>query len=508
MAHRPSNLATPTATDPTSTLKYDPPNMDDLTQEQQDLIRSKVVRSSPLDASFLAKEKLNSILMVLPEPLRNNAWEMHLRENMFHFADEYQLHSLVFRNPKDASLLCKISVDFDCPLDAMDTMLADDLAQCTGLEALEIGADEALLVCEASRRDKGYQEVRMRPQDIGFALNLLVLRLRGIRKLRQLHIPKVTFTPRTHGGHDNSYRRRTTGPIPGGVLETVVARDMMRSNIVTSHQLKPRKGHAAGKAKVKTSQSGPAGKRGQTDADVRNFLDSSTKADSSPLQPSHFRFLDLPAELRNRVYQLLLGCHGAVSPSDRVPLSADLKDSKSPIGEAPHSALALLETNKQIYEEAVGIYYATASFVFYYPLQSMIFLEILSDKRKSYLSSITLWYKNQRQGRFDVVDMAILQLLKLRNLKKLEIILDERTAHLFGTSRTFRMPGEQWLRELSKNGVAVAFRCQEADTILWHNDPSEYVPGVFMDKYRQRDVNKAREMQKGCQLAEDRITEN
>lgn len=140
-----------------------------------------------------------------------------------------------------------------------------------------------------------------------------------------------------------------------------------------------------------------------------------------------FRFLDLPGELRTRIYNLLLCWAGVVYPINRLPtsvltkahnVSAEAKDDLP----RPGSALSLLAVNRAIHDEAVGIFYWNNDFVFSWPLELQSFVMSLGPQRLSFVRNITLFHKDHKEGTMHSMDLTLSMLRLLPNLRKLHIL--------------------------------------------------------------------------------------
>ncbi|KAF2793885.1 hypothetical protein K505DRAFT_305038 [Melanomma pulvis-pyrius CBS 109.77] len=385
--------------------------------------------------------------------------KVYFSENTFYFARGIDFERWTLYNKESAKLLRKIGVDFiwDSRLD----WIRLGFKRCTGLREVNMGIDEVQLVKTFLRTRDGFQPVDMRPQDITPQLNLLALRANHMDKLRRLRVPKITFTPYIHGSQGStsnqiSIASRTTGPIPGGVLETVVAKEIMQAPEV-------------GTPVKKTTTIPKLERKSGSEAGI-----------SPPIQP--FRILDLPAEMRNRIYRYILVLQGPINPSKRIPTThyrAGTNLSSSVLyrrGPAPCSSLALLQTNKQTYSEAVGIYYGHNSFVFYFPNQLMMFLISISEERKKYIERVTLWYKHQSQGDIDNIDVYLVALMNLKNLKQLELVIDDVIVGRMTGSHgpDVRLPGESLMKEIARSGIELVVRNQAVDVFFWRldRDPS------------------------------------
>ncbi|KAF2678320.1 hypothetical protein K458DRAFT_409060 [Lentithecium fluviatile CBS 122367] len=500
---------------------------DSLPRKQQDLIRDKVIMANPVQVTnsylfdtWFLPPKLASI----PRPIQDIARKVFYEQNTFHFAEGYALSGLIV-NQDIAKSLRKIGVDGHCDLGR----IAKGLTLCTNLQEVEIGVDEALLVQFESLPKNGHQVQRLRPQDISFELNRLVLRASGVQALRRLRFPKVRFTPLIHSATVSLDKRRNTGPVPGGVLETIVAKEMMgpgKSTIITLLPTEPKKRKAEEPVVYIGHKNGVVKRRGlaaQRKVLQRSMMragmhDHGYEVAGTPRAPEpapetkavqrFSRFLDLPPELRNRIYSFVLCGKGPINPSTRPPTSSytDCRVPKIPT-ETPHSALALLQTNKQVFQEAVGIYYGSNAFVFYYPIQSMMFLESISGTRKSYIKNITLWYKQAyQQGGMHFFDFALLQLSNLLSLEHLEILLDETIARNIQRGSA-KLPGEERLRQMTKAGVTLTCRCPEGDVIIWHNYDEAGNRIESGNPYRRLSISEARLMIEGAKVVERRVTQ-
>ena len=489
---------------------------EDLPKYQQDLVRGKLIQTGPIgiDCNEYGVRYLRPKLDAIPSAIRDVARKAFYEQNTFHVSNTRGWYNTQVENDV-AKLIRKIGFFGD--LD----WIARNLPKFKQLEELEIGVDEAHLVESEARPADGYQPQVLRLQDIPYGLNLIVLRNRAVQKLRQLRVPKVRFTHMFHVGSSSSDldKKRTTGPIPGGVLETIVAREMMGSTKSTADPpLLPAKRKACDTIFV-ARKNGVVTERNQ--AYMRRMM-KWTKIQAAEVSPppepapessienpvpvlSTFRFLDLPPELRNKVYSYILSHPGPINPSTRTPISSYV-DGNSPtdLDQVIHPSLALLQANKQIFDEAVGMFYFTNKFVFFYPLQCMMFLETIGLKRRSFITDITLWYKSAyKQGNMSFFDLAVLQLRNLAGLEKLRIILDEPTA--LAIDRGAEIPGDRHIKGMSEAGVKVTFRCPEGDAILWYNFDDEGKRITTGSPYRRAEIDVARRMVEGAKVAESQV---
>jgi hypothetical protein len=96
----------------------------------------------------------------------------------------------------------------------------------------------------------------------------------------------------------------------------------------------------------------------------------------------------------------------------------------------PHSALAILETNRQIHNEAVGLFYGKNDLVFSYPAHFQDFAQSLERDRLRTVSSLTLFHKNHREGGLSTMATTLKLLRHMRGLKKFHLLIKH---HLLGT---------------------------------------------------------------------------
>ena len=377
---------------------------------------------------------------------------IYYRENSFRFCDTCELMRFVeIMEKRSAQLVRKITFAYDVKhssYPSWDGGYFTEASQAfrrlhnfTGLEDLDIIVDEARLVKYQCSQSKDLR--RFEPeQEIPRQLNLKVLTVCGMDSLRELHgIRKVTFIDGAKAGN-----RTWGGPIPGGILDSVVAPEMMS-------ELKSLADQTRGKA--------------QNDA---------------------FPFLRLAPELRNRIYKGLLIIPGGITPINSYPTSAAssvygsgrLKEDKRKI---PQSALNLLLTNRQIHDEAFGIFYHLNHFIFFWPLHFQSFVSTLSTPRKNCIREITIWYKNHSEGNFNSMDFTFTMLAMIPSLKSLHVVFEDFKVT---KSRTRPVSVEE-LHELPGISTLKKFRGLEELTIrcLWAERGSEYLSTGEI-KFRQK----------------------
>ena len=159
---------------------------------------------------------------------------------------------------------------------------------------------------------------------------------------------------------------------------------------------------------------------------------------STSLEDDTFTFLQLPAEIRNRIYDLLLRVPGQLHPSTDRP-SSMAKNVKNRRSTPPplESALSLLAVNKQINDEAVGIFYHRNAFEFYFPTQLHAFILSLGPQRLSFLRDITVYYHNNKSGGIDLIDLTFPMLKQLSGLRRLHVILRDGLERKITNNRWF-----------------------------------------------------------------------
>jgi hypothetical protein len=171
---------------------------------------------------------------------------------------------------------------------------------------------------------------------------------------------------------------------------------------------------------------------------------------TTAVQP--FRFLDLPAELRNYIYQL-----------NRQRNSA----SATRLGPEPPSVLTLVLTNKPIHQEATPYFYSKNQFVFYYPDQAIEYLDALTPSRKDHITAVTLWYPKSTYHEALLLESALRKIKHLKALQKLDIMLDEEPPRHLGEGLASHRPGERKLKKFVRDGVDVTIKSIAVENYRW-----------------------------------------
>ena len=201
-----------------------------------------------------------------------------------------------------------------------------------------------------------------------------------------------------------------------------------------------------------------------------------------------FPFLKLPPEVRNVVYALLLVFPGVTYPKVDKPTStvcqfshlSNVNKDKLPV---PHSALSILQTNRQIHNEAVGMFYRQNDLVFSYPAHLQDFVQSLECDRLASVSSVTLFHKNHNEGGISTMATTLKLVRRLRGLKKFHLLMEQQLVASPSWSSQTR---ERCVSRIQ--GLAVLFTLRGIPDIKVRDlDLEDRMHKV--GHYKQRDVN-------------------
>ncbi|KAK3656705.1 hypothetical protein LTR22_009684 [Elasticomyces elasticus] len=306
-------------------------------------------------------------LLAVSLSIEKEAAPYYYRDNVF-ITHRYAIDVTTFVQDSHMKMIQSVIVQWP---DTNATGSFANLKRLKGLKELRIRVDELALVKKQLCRGKA---VRFVTDDPSPQQQLAILQTPGLAGLMTLNkIKDVAFVKMIDGNG-----REYGGPIPGGVLETQIAPKLMGRKL----KLPPK----------------PRGKKG-------------------------FRFLSLSAELRNHIYELHLRIPGTVQPSTAEPTSASKGASAYNKGNVPEPALCLLAVNRQIHDEAAGIFYHCNAFVFHYTLHLHGFMLSLGTERLSAVRDVSVHYHELVSGGMSLTDMTFNQLHRLTGLRRLEIIL-------------------------------------------------------------------------------------
>lgn len=97
----------------------------------------------------------------------------------------------------------------------------------------------------------------------------------------------------------------------------------------------------------------------------------------------------------------------------------------------PHSALAILQTTRQIHNEAASIFYSQNDLVFSYPAHLQAFTLNLETPRLESVTSVTLFFKDHNEGGLHTMDVTLGLLRRMRGLKKFHLLVEQHMARLY-----------------------------------------------------------------------------
>ena len=208
------------------------------------------------------------------------------------------------------------------------------------------------------------------------------------------------------------------------------------------------------------------------------------------LNKGTFAFLQLPAELRNTIYEMVMhyppsGIYPAVNAGSEAstfrPISKDsryhgepvpldslsyLKDSAAHFYyiQSAQKALSLLLVNKQIYEEALPFFYRLNIFTFTSVTTMAGFLKKLPSSRQRYIRDLAFSY-GPGEGKF--AESAFQALASMENLSKLHVdIVESKWLHRQPDKKILRLPGLGTLRKIRVEEVVFSKHCPKVAALL------------------------------------------
>jgi len=121
----------------------------------------------------------------------------------------------------------------------------------------------------------------------------------------------------------------------------------------------------------------------------------------------------------------------------------------------PNSALAILGTNHEIYNEASSIFYRN-DFVFSYPTHLQAFTLSLEPERLQAISSLTLFHKDHNEGGMHTMDITMKLLRRMSGLKKFHLLVEKHLAKRL--QRTWRLLAETTPSEIHVVSILFSLR--------------------------------------------------
>lgn len=163
--------------------------------------------------------------------------------------------------------------------------------------------------------------------------------------------------------------------------------------------------------------------------------------DASPKSQS-FRFLDLPRELRDEIYRLLV--------PNRVELCPTIAEDKS---QPPTFTFGLLTVSRQVYEEAIAIFYKENNFNLS-GSRLAYFLAIVGERSCCHLRHLTLLLMMIPSRHSSGINLWAHTLTKLRHLTQLRLDIGypgnmRKYARLYGPKVLFREI-HPWVDEVAR----------------------------------------------------------
>ncbi|KAK5152789.1 hypothetical protein LTR04_006318 [Oleoguttula sp. CCFEE 6159] len=317
--------------------------------------------------------------------IAKEAAHIYYSENDFHMNASADVISFMRgTDVKHSPLIKRLTFNYG---DKQATKAFGVLQRLKGLDELRIGVDERKMVVEVWA--ESLHLMWSRGEEITPQINLKVLLFTGMDALRELkHIRLVEFIRDTR-----SAAGVLSGPIPGGVLETMVAPCMMAT---------------------------------------RELLLFQARISAGP----PFPFQKLPPELRNHIYAMVLHFDGGVVPSKRTPTSCFLsggrrKGQERKPGPRPPSVLSLFATNKAIYQESAHLFYSKNHLIFRDLKDLVDFLHETSEFRRNYIEELTVWCRHPANAVPRTTLTTLGPLTGLMGLRKLHVIFESSYTNRF-----------------------------------------------------------------------------
>ncbi|KAK5739214.1 hypothetical protein LTR17_005515 [Elasticomyces elasticus] len=310
-------------------------------------------------------------LLAVSGEIEEEAAPYYYSENEFCIDTHYS--SLLYHtSPQHLKMVRKVTVIWG---NTAATYTFQSVKRLKGLKELQIRVDELAMLKKELGKGQGRKGKRAVPDSPSPQQQLAILQVPGMAAL--LALPKMQHVKfikklREHNGTEYG------GPIAEGVLETQIASRLM------GRKLKA-----------------PPKRRGR----------------------KSFPFLSLSAELRNEIYELHLSLAGTVQPSTKEPTSASRKAAVLVNGKVPDSVLSLLAVNRQIHDEALGIFYNRNPLSFEDTLHLHAFMVCLGNQRLESVRDITVHYADLSSGGRSLSELVFGQLKRMKNLRRLQIIM-------------------------------------------------------------------------------------
>lgn len=144
---------------------------------------------------------------------------------------------------------------------------------------------------------------------------------------------------------------------------------------------------------------------------------------------STFPFLSLSPELRNRTYDMSFCMPGQLQLASRPTFAHARKRRDGSVQKAADSVLSLLAVNRQIHDEAVGLFYHRNTFVFEHSMRLHAFMQSAGPRRHAFVCNLILHYDSFKRAGVDIADLTFPLLRQLSGLQNLEVIMHGELGH-------------------------------------------------------------------------------